>query len=185
MQRPYLAQHAIQPITHSQKTLFGLEVNIGSVLFGRIVQNGVDKPHHRLAIFVEIRLQTRVVDFAGFDFVQDTVDRQFEPVILLDAGDDVRFSRQHRLDNNTVRHQRAYLIEGYDIGRIGNSDNEFVLITHQRHGKNVVTPGGVLGNQQQRGRVRHRIGEIYRDLTQALGQNIAYRRLGHESQADQ
>ena len=49
----------------------------------------VDQPHYRLAVFVEVRLQALIVDFAGFDFVQDAVDRKLEAIILLDAGNDV------------------------------------------------------------------------------------------------
>ena len=64
-------------------------MNIRRTLLRRIVQYRVDEPNNGLTVLVKIGLDTGVVDFAGFYFVQDAIDRQLEAVILFDTGDDV------------------------------------------------------------------------------------------------
>ena len=83
MQAANLAQNSVYPVTNTQKKLLWFKVNIGRILLNRIGQNRVHQTHQWLAIFIRSRFSALLSDFAGFNLVQNSVDRQFKTVILI------------------------------------------------------------------------------------------------------
>jgi hypothetical protein len=125
-----LAQDAVDAIADAQEVGFRLEVHVGGVVLDGIGEQRVDQPHHRLAVFVERRRQAAVVDLAGLDFMQDAVDRQLVAVILVDGAGDFRFAGNQGFDCQIRMDQRAQLVQGDDVVRIGDGDGDplFALV---------------------------------------------------------
>ena len=93
-----LAQHAVDAVADAQEALLRLEVDVGGAALHRVVEQRVDQPHHRLAVFVELGGEALVVDLAGLDLVQDAVDRELVAVVVLDRDGDLGVAREAQLD---------------------------------------------------------------------------------------
>jgi hypothetical protein len=117
-----LAQDAVDAVADAQETGFRFEVHVGRVALHGIGEQRVDQAHHRLAVFVERGRQAAVVDFAGFDFVQDAVDRKFVAVILVDGAGDFRFAGKQGFDHQFRMDQRAQLVQRDDVVGVGDGD---------------------------------------------------------------
>ena len=87
-----LAQHAVDAVADAQEIGFRLEVDVGRLaLDGASVR--IESIRRTTGWLYSSATPTGPVDFAGFDFVQDAVDRQFVAVILVDGG---RFPTRRR-----------------------------------------------------------------------------------------
>jgi hypothetical protein len=119
-----LAQHAVDAVADAQEIGFRLEVDVRRVALDGIGQDRVDQADHRLAVFVGRGLQAAVVDFAGFDFVQDAVDRQLVAVVLVDGAVDFGFAGKQGVDLDVFVRQACAPCRGDDVVDVGNGDRQ-------------------------------------------------------------
>jgi hypothetical protein len=105
VQRANLPQHAVDAVADAQEACFRLEVDVGRIALDGIGQDRVDQADDRLAVLVGGRLQAAKVDLAGFDFVQDAVDRQFIAVALVDGAIDLGLAGEQGVDLDFVAGQ--------------------------------------------------------------------------------
>jgi len=70
-----LPQYAVDSIADADETLFRLEVDVAGSARYRVADERIDQPHDGLSVAAVGGAQAFVVDFAGFDFIQDAVDR--------------------------------------------------------------------------------------------------------------
>ena len=98
MQAADCFEHAVDAVAYAQKRVLRFKVDIRGAALDRVDQQRIDQPHHRLRIFVAARTEALIIDLAGFDFLQDAVDRQFVSVELVDVIFELRFACQLGLD---------------------------------------------------------------------------------------
>ena len=122
-----LAQHAVDAVTDAQKIGLRLEVDVGDFALDGVGEDRVDQADDRLAVFVVGRRQAFPVDLAGFDFLQDAVDRQFVAVILVDGAVDLGFAGNQRFDLDVFGHQGAHPVEADDVVDVGNRQRQAVV----------------------------------------------------------
>jgi hypothetical protein len=168
-----------------RKAGFGFEVYVRGVVLDGVGEQRVDQAHHRLAVFVERGRQAAVVDFAGFDLVQDAVDRQFVAVILVDGARDFRFAGDQRIDQQFRMDQRAQLVQRDDVVRVGDGDLEALFALRVAQREEHVALGQLARHHAQSIGIDDRLGEIDRLVAQRFGQRVAQGGFGHETQSDQ
>jgi hypothetical protein len=185
VQRPDLAQHAVDPVADAQEPLLRLEVDVGGVALGRVVQQRIHQAHHRLAVFVEIGGERLVVDLAGLDLVQDPVDGELEAVVVLDADGDVGFAREHLLDAQVLAGERPDLVERHHVGGVRHRDQQLLPLRVVAHREHVVAARHVLRDERDRRRVDDGVLQVDGHLAQRLRQDVADRGLGDEPERHQ
>ena len=181
-----MSQHAVDAIANTQEVLFRLEMDIRGAALHRVGQQGVDQAHHRLAVFVGSCRQALKIDFTGFDFVQDAVDRELIAEILVDGARDFRFARQqrHHLERLVGGGQQVgtQLVEGNHIVRVGHGDGKTAARAIQFQRKQHVA----LGEFRRQGLDGRRVDDDVRKVdaggAKIFGQGIAQRRFGDKTQ---
>ncbi len=180
-----LAQDAVDTVADAQEARLRLEVNVGGVALDRIGQQCVDQAYHRLAVLVGRDREAAEIDFAGLDFVQDAIDRQFVAVMLIDGTGDFRFAGQHGVDQQIGRDQRAQFVLCDDIVGIGDGDRQSPLLGVVVERQQAMPFCGIAWHHAQGNRIDRRTAEVDRFLAERFAQCIAQRCLGNEAQADQ
>jgi hypothetical protein len=117
--------------------------------------------------------------------MQDAVDRQLVAVILVDGAGDFRFAGYQRLDCQIRVDQRAQLVQGDDVVRIGDGDGETLLALDITEGEQQVALGELARDQAQGFRVDDGIGEVDRPVAEGFAQGVAQRGFGEEAEGDQ
>ena len=115
VQAAYLPQHAVNAVTKAQESLLRFEVDIRGAALHRVGKQGVDQPNYRLAVFIALRRQAPVVEFARFYFIQDTVDGQFITVETINGILDVSLSGKYRHDFRRAAQVGADPVQGNNI----------------------------------------------------------------------
>ena len=124
MEAADLAQHTIDAVADTQEFMRRLEMEVRRPSLDRVREQGVDQPHHRLAVLAALRLQAPLVDLAGLDLVQDAVDRQLVPVESIDGLVELHLAGEHGPNLHPRIEQRPHLIHGDDVERIRRRDGE-------------------------------------------------------------
>ena len=73
-------------------------MDVGGLALHRVGEQRADQSHHRLSVFFGFRIETRIINFAGFDLAQDAVERKVEAVELVDVFEQLRLGRQQGVD---------------------------------------------------------------------------------------
>ncbi len=176
-----LFEHAVDAVADAQEGVLGLEVDVGGFALHRVGQQRADQPHHRLGVFLGVGVEAGVIDFAGFDFAQDAVEREVEAVELVDAFQQLRFGRQQGVDFELAAERGAQLVERDDVEHVGGRQRQHVARGVMRDRQQVVAAGEFLGHQLQRLGVGHHLGEIDALAAERVGELVAQHRLGHEA----
>jgi hypothetical protein len=98
MQGADLAQHAVDAIADAQEIGFRLEVNVDASRLTASVRIESIRRTTGWLYSSSVADNAFPVDLAGFDFLQDAVDRQFVTVILVDGAVDFGFAGDQRID---------------------------------------------------------------------------------------
>ncbi len=165
--------------------LFRFEVNVGGAALDGVRQQRRDESHHRLRVGVARGLQALVVDFARLDLVQDAVDREVVTVVLVDGTDDFALAREPGLERKLTPQLGPHLVEGDNVVGVGQRDDELARIAVERHRKDIVALGEVARHELEGHRVDHDLREVHALQPELLGERVAQRRLGHETEIDE
>ena len=185
VQRADLAQHAVDAVTDAQEAGLRFEVDVGGFAFDGVGQDRVDEPDDRLAVFVGRRLQAAKIDLAGFDLVQDAVDRELVTVGLVDGTVDLGFTGEQRVNLDVVGRQAADAVECDDIVDIGDGDRQSLLVGVIVKRQKVVALGQFARDQRQCRRVDDDVGEVDALLAETFRQRITQGGFGNEPQRNQ
>ncbi len=185
MQRTHLAQHAVDPVADAQEAGLGFEVDVRRFTLDGVGQDRVDQADDRLAVFVGRGLQTAEVDLAGFDLVQDAVDRQFVAVGLVDGAVDFGFAGQERVDLDLVVRQAAHAVERDNVVDVRNGDRQPVVFGVVVERQQVVALRQFARHKVQRRGVDDRIREVDALLAKAFRERIAQRGFRDEAERHQ
>ena len=185
VQRAHLAQRAVDAVADAQKTGFRLEVDVGRFALDGVGEDGVDQPNDRLSVFVGRRLHGAEIDFAGFDLVQDAVDRQLVPVSLVDCAVDLGFAGEQRIDLDRFGRPAANLVERDEVIDVGERERQSATLIVVGERQQVVAFGQRVRHQRQRRRVNDGVGQVDALLAQAFGERVAQRRLGDETKRNE
>ena len=81
--------------------------------------------------------------------------------------------------------QRAQLVQGDDVVRIGDGDGEALFALRITEGEKQMAFGELARNQVQGFRIDDRIGQIDGAVAEGLAQGVAQRGFGDETEGDQ
>ncbi len=185
MQRANLAQHAVDAIADTQEALLRLEVDVGRATIDCVREQRGNEAHHGLRIRVARGLEALVVDLPGLDFVQNPVDREIVAVVLVDCPADLAFARESGLERELAAQLRAQLVEGNDVVRVGQRDDQLACLPVERHRKYGMALGELSGHELQGHRVDDNLREIDALQAELLRQGVAQGGLGHEAKIDE
>jgi hypothetical protein len=185
VQRANLPQHAVDAVADAQETRLRLEVDIGRIVLDGVGQDRVDQANNRLAVLVGGRLQAAKIDLAGFDFVQDAVDRQFMAVVLVDRAIDLGLAGEQGVDLDFVSGQPTNPVQRDDVVDIGDGHRQaqvFRVVVERQH---MVALGEVARDEFQRRRIDNRIRQIDALFAEAFRERVAQRRFRDKAERDQ
>ena len=185
MQRTNLPEHAVDAVANAKKAGFGFEMDVGRFALYGVGQDGVDQPDDRLAILVGRGLKTAKVDLAGFNFVQNAVNRQLVAIGLVDRPGNLGFAGEQGFDLNGVTGQSPDLVKRDNVVDIGLGDRQAVMFGVVIEGQHVVPFGKLVRYQGQRGRVDDCAGEVDTLLAKAFGERVAQGRFRYEAQRNE
>jgi len=135
-----------------------------------------------LAVLVIGCRQAFPVDFPGFDFVQDAVDRQFVPVVLVDCSVDLGFAGQQGFDLGALFQQRTDPVEADNVVDVGNRQGQALARQVVVEREQVIAFGEFPRDELEGLRVDDRMGQVDALLAQAFRQRLAQGRFGNETQ---
>jgi hypothetical protein len=160
-------------------------MDVGRIVLDGIGQDRVDQANDRLAVLVSGRLQAAKIDLAGFDFVQDAVDRQLMTIVLVDRAIDLGLAGEQSVDLDFVAGQATNPVQGNDVVDVGNGHRQaqvFGIVVERQH---MVALGEVARDELQRRGIDNRIRQIDALFAEAFRERVAQRRLGDEAERDQ
>ena len=185
MQAAHLPQHAVYTVTKAQESLFRFKVDIRGAAFHRIGQQGIDQPDNRLAVFIALRRQAAVVEFARFYFIQDTVDGQFITVEAINGIFDVGLSGKHRHDFRRAAQVGTDPVQGNNIKGIRQRHFQHPAQRVIADGHDPQTPGHFLGDHGDGFTVGDDGLQVDTRLSEHTADDVVDDGLCHEPQAHQ
>ena len=117
-------------------------------------------------------MQVAEIDFAGFDFVQDAVDRQFITVGLVDGPADLGLPGEQGVDLHSLCRQGTDAVERDDVVDVRNGNGQPPIFGVVIERQQMVALGQFARYQRQRRRIDDRVGQVDAQLAQAFGQRI-------------
>ena len=185
MQTANLLHHAVNPITHAQKTFFRLKVNIGCAALDGIVEKPVNQSHDR--IYGPFRLQRFGIgfDFAVFNLAQDAFNGQFQTIIFVNNAGYFRFFADQRFHLYLAAQKSANLIKANKIVGVGNRDLNTLPLGVKRHRKNIILFGDIYGNARQNIGIHRDIAQIHNLRIADFRKRIANSRFGNKTEPHQ
>ena len=153
-------------------------------MFYRIHQQRIHQPYYRLGVFrfTARCLQALVIDLAGFYFAQNTVYREFITVKTVDMFLQLRQTSKYGFDLDTRIDHGAQLVEGDDIEHIRHRYHQQLFFDIERDRQQIMAAGEIFRHQTHRFHVGRDAGKIHALLADSVGHDVAYHRLGDETQ---
>ena len=103
-------------------------------------------------------------------------------VVLVDSPADLALAGESHLQRELPAQLRPHLVEGNDVVRVGNRDDELARLAVERDRENGVSLGEFARHELQGHRVDDDLREVDALEAEFFGQGVAQRSFGHEAQ---
>ena len=125
LQRPHLPQYTVDTVADTQELRFRFKVNVRRTAQGCIGKQRIHEPNDRVAVAFGGLDQASHVNRAGFQLVQNSVNRKFMAIELLDSRQNLGGTGEPPNWPRPTSQHCGNLVHRNDIVRVCTGDHQF------------------------------------------------------------